>query len=204
MAIASSIRTLVLAAAGAASILAVAPIEAQAGHRHQRHSGGDEFVAGVAGFLLGTAIGGPRQPVYVSPPVVYVEPQPIYPQPVYGQPVYGQPVYGQPVYGQPVYSQPVYSDPGYLSAPSTPYPVYQEPVQRRPYSEIKRNRQYQHDDGPDVITYDETVGGIRQASAAEPWTPGWELWCSSKYRSFDRRSGTFLGYDGNRHFCRVK
>ncbi len=34
---------------------------------------------------------------------------------------------------------------------------------------------------------------------------GWEAWyahCSAKYRSFDPATGTYLGYDGNRHFCR--
>ena len=27
-------------------------------------------------------------------------------------------------------------------------------------------------------------------------------YCSAKYRSFDPRSGTFVGYDGERHRCR--
>jgi BA14K-like protein. len=35
----------------------------------------------------------------------------------------------------------------------------------------------------------------------EPWTPGWYRYCESRYRSFDPRSGTFMGYDGVRHFC---
>jgi hypothetical protein len=35
-----------------------------------------------------------------------------------------------------------------------------------------------------------------------PWTPAWYAYCRNKYRSFDPRSGTFLGYDGHRHFCR--
>lgn len=36
----------------------------------------------------------------------------------------------------------------------------------------------------------------------QPWTSEWYAYCSSKYRSFDPSSGTFLGYDGQRHFCR--
>lgn len=36
----------------------------------------------------------------------------------------------------------------------------------------------------------------------EPWSPAWYSYCSAKYRSFDPASGTFLGYDGRRHFCR--
>ncbi|MDM9621755.1 hypothetical protein A6U87_13125 [Rhizobium sp. AC44/96] len=35
----------------------------------------------------------------------------------------------------------------------------------------------------------------------EPWTPQWERYCSYRYRSFDPRSGTFIGNDGMSHFC---
>jgi hypothetical protein len=31
--------------------------------------------------------------------------------------------------------------------------------------------------------------------------PGWEAYCFSRYRSFDPISGTYLGYDGRRHYC---
>ena len=37
----------------------------------------------------------------------------------------------------------------------------------------------------------------------EPWSPQWYRYCSDRYRSFDARSGTFLGYDGQRHFCQA-
>lgn len=30
----------------------------------------------------------------------------------------------------------------------------------------------------------------------------WLDYCFSRYRSFDPRSGTYLGYDGRRHYCR--
>jgi hypothetical protein len=30
----------------------------------------------------------------------------------------------------------------------------------------------------------------------------WNNACSRRYRSFDRNSGTYLGYDGYRHYCR--
>jgi hypothetical protein len=36
----------------------------------------------------------------------------------------------------------------------------------------------------------------------EPWTEDWYAYCSSRYRSFNPRSGTYLGYDGYEHFCR--
>ena len=32
--------------------------------------------------------------------------------------------------------------------------------------------------------------------------PGWEAYCFSRYRSFDPISGTYLGYDGMRRYCR--
>jgi hypothetical protein len=31
--------------------------------------------------------------------------------------------------------------------------------------------------------------------------PDWEAYCFSRYRSFDPVSGTYLGYDGRRHYC---
>lgn len=35
-----------------------------------------------------------------------------------------------------------------------------------------------------------------------PYPPGWEAYCFSRYRSFDPYSGTYLGFDGRRHYCR--
>jgi hypothetical protein len=37
--------------------------------------------------------------------------------------------------------------------------------------------------------------------APPPWTPEWYSYCARKYRSFDARSGTFVGFDGYRHLC---
>lgn len=31
--------------------------------------------------------------------------------------------------------------------------------------------------------------------------PNWIEYCASRYRSFDPASGTYLGYDGYRHYC---
>ncbi|XSG81318.1 MAG: BA14K family protein [Methyloligella sp. ZOD6] len=33
------------------------------------------------------------------------------------------------------------------------------------------------------------------------WSPDWYAYCSSKYRSFNPRTGYFMGYDGRPHFC---
>ena len=35
----------------------------------------------------------------------------------------------------------------------------------------------------------------------EPWTQSWFDYCSQRYRSFNPRTGTFVGYDGLEHFC---
>ncbi len=34
-----------------------------------------------------------------------------------------------------------------------------------------------------------------------PGSPEWYAYCSNRYRSFDPRTGTFMGYDGLRHAC---
>ena len=36
---------------------------------------------------------------------------------------------------------------------------------------------------------------------AEPWTRGWYEYCSDRYRTFNSRTGTFTGNDGEQHFC---
>ncbi|TIS56801.1 BA14K family protein [Mesorhizobium sp.] len=36
---------------------------------------------------------------------------------------------------------------------------------------------------------------------AEPWTRAWYEYCSDRYRSFNARTGTFTGNDGEQHFC---
>ncbi|MEI9413208.1 BA14K family protein [Mesorhizobium salmacidum] len=36
---------------------------------------------------------------------------------------------------------------------------------------------------------------------AEPWTHEWYVYCSYRYRSFNPRTGTFTGYDGEQYFC---
>lgn len=38
-------------------------------------------------------------------------------------------------------------------------------------------------------------------TALEPWSAEWYDYCSERYRSFSPRSGTFVGYDGQEHFC---
>ncbi len=202
MAVAVKISGLVLGALVAFSVIAPAS-DASAGHRHNRHHNGDAaLIAGVAGVLLGAAIASP--PAYAVPQgqVIYVEPQPVYSQPVYSQPVYSQPVYGEPVYAQPVYDEPQYSG-------TDPYRVEpQERQIRRPLNHYQQPQPYSQprhkNHGPKVVTYDETIGGGGYGGSYEPWSESWMNYCSSKFRSFDPRTGTYKGYDGLRHFCVVR
>jgi hypothetical protein len=39
------------------------------------------------------------------------------------------------------------------------------------------------------------------AGYAQPWTRGWYEYCSDRYRTFNPRTGTFVGNDGEQHFC---
>ncbi len=36
------------------------------------------------------------------------------------------------------------------------------------------------------------------------WSPQWYRYCERRYRSFNPRTGYFLGYDGRYHFCRAR
>jgi hypothetical protein len=78
----------------------------------------------------------------------------------------------RPVYDEPVYDEPIYEEPAY----SRPVIVRPRPV--RPY-------------------YTE----YRDVGSLQPWSPEWYRWCGDTYRSFDPDNGTFVGYDGEQHFC---
>ena len=72
--------------------------------------------------------------------------------------------------------QPSYYNPGYDDG----YYRYRPAPVRRYYVE------------PRVVYADRYV---------EPWTRGWYEYCSDRYRTFNARTGTFTGYDGDQHFC---
>ncbi|MEL6201724.1 MAG: BA14K family protein [Pseudomonadota bacterium] len=42
---------------------------------------------------------------------------------------------------------------------------------------------------------------VYHTQSLEPWTPGWLAWCEERYRSFNKHTGTYRGYDGLDHFC---
>jgi hypothetical protein len=77
----------------------------------------------------------------------------------------------RPVYEYPIYDEPLYEETPYAS----PRPVVVRPRPARPY-------------------YTEVRG-------LEPWSAEWFRWCGDTYRSFDPDTGTFVGYDGDEHFC---
>lgn len=45
------------------------------------------------------------------------------------------------------------------------------------------------------------VGSQQQAEHARTADQSWDSYCAKKYRSYDRRSRTYMGYDGLRHYC---
>ena len=73
------------------------------------------------------------------------------------------------------------------------------PVRPRPDRNYFPPRPGEIGDNEPTVIYDGPV----QASA-EPWTPEWYDYCEGRYRSFDGDTGTYLGYDGQRHFCVVR
>lgn len=46
------------------------------------------------------------------------------------------------------------------------------------------------------------VGSQQEAEKARTADESWDSYCARKYRSYDRRSRTYLGSDGLRHYCR--
>ena len=45
------------------------------------------------------------------------------------------------------------------------------------------------------------VGSMEQAEHARTAPRSWDNYCARKYRNYDRRSRTYLGADGLRHYC---
>ncbi|MGO4133319.1 BA14K family protein [Rhizobium brockwellii] len=86
----------------------------------------------------------------------------------------------------PAYEERRYIDPAYEPDYYEPAPVYRAP--RRVYV-----------DQPQYVEQPRYYAPVR--TAVEPWSPQWERYCSYRYRSFDPRSGTYIGNDGRSHFC---
>lgn len=84
------------------------------------------------------------------------------------------------------------------SSRPAPGPVY-EPYPVDPYRHAPPPPVYDADPG----YYPEAPRPVTdyRVQTLQPWSPAWYDYCASRYRSFDPSSGTFAGYDGNRHFC---
>lgn len=97
----------------------------------------------------------------------------------YGRPYYGRRYYARPYYGRPYYR-------GYY----------------RPYYGY-----YDYDPGAAIAAgiVGLAAGAITSSAMAPPprrRSASWIAYCSRKYKSFNPRTGTYLGYDGRRHICR--
>jgi hypothetical protein len=53
---------------------------------------------------------------------------------------------------------------------------------------------------PDYDDYEPAYYGPA-AYGPPPWSADWYAYCSSRYRSFNARTGYFVGYDGVPRFC---
>ncbi|MBB4063421.1 BA14K family protein [Gellertiella hungarica] len=77
------------------------------------------------------------------------------------------------------------------------YPVYDEPVYDEPTYVYRTNRVI-----VEQPTYVERRRVVVEQPGLRPWTQSWLRYCSQRYRTFDPSTGTFVGYDGQEHFCR--
>ena len=46
------------------------------------------------------------------------------------------------------------------------------------------------------------VGSQQEAEHARTADESWDSYCARRYRSYDPRSRTYMGYDGVRHYCK--
>ena len=160
--------------------------QAQAGGRHK----GEIIAAGVIGLALGAIIAdSSRHRQYRADIIYYNQPAYVPPLPVlqYANPYY-QPYPGAGTYYDESYRNNSYDRPRDIAPHNhNNYRKITQPAPPRRYTE------------PKVITYNDT-----QSYNAEPWSTGWYNYCRNKFRSFNAKSGTYLGYDGKRHFCIAK
>ncbi|AYM64165.1 BA14K family protein [Agrobacterium fabrum] len=87
----------------------------------------------------------------------------------------------------------VYEEPDYRYYQPQPQPVYRPDPVYRPAPVYRAQPVY--DNNPGYYQPRRTYRTI------EPWTNAWYDYCSQRYRSFNSRSGTYVGNDGQRHFC---
>lgn len=180
-------KTTALILAATMTMGAALPVStANAGGKHK-----DAIIAaGVIGLALGAIIADSSNHrrrradhIYYNQPA-YVPPQPV---PRYND-TYYEPNPDAGAYYDDSYrdDQAAYNQPRVITPPRRNYQQVYQPAPIPPAR-------------PKVVRYNDSP-----AYNTEPWSSGWRSYCRNKFRSFDGKSGTYLGYDGKRHFCVVK
>ena len=199
----SSMNKATLTAMGTAFFIAgiVNAADVNAGHRkhyshNHNHNSGQIIGAGIVGLTIGALIANssynryqradhlynqqraysPPQPVFTSDDLYYADPLPL----------------DGNNYRRDNYRSKNYS----YQSENLPDPQAR-PQYDREYQRIPANQPRQLG-APKVIMYEEARADV---DTIEPWTPRWRSYCHNKFRSFNAKTGTFLGYDGKHHFC---
>lgn len=63
-------------------------------------------------------------------------------------------------------------------------------------------RRYYDDDGAALAAGILGLAAGAAIASGSGYRSDWHAYCASKYRSYNPRTGTYLGYDGRRHRCR--
>ncbi|MBL0371950.1 BA14K family protein [Rhizobium sp. KVB221] len=168
------LKTAVLGTAAIATLLTSVEF-ASAGDRYWRgrhHHGHYHNGAVAAGILGGVAAGVIVGSVLAEPREVYDDPDVVYADP----------------------------DGEYLG----PADEYDGPGDDE-YAAPRDRRELNDEAGDDGYFPDRPQRNQRYQQSArgglEPWSAEWRAYCSQRYQSFNNRTGTYRGYDGQDHFC---
>ncbi len=150
---------------------------------HRFHAG-TAFAVGAIGATVGVIVNGINHHRYRNANNIY-----------YGQPVYIPPL---PVIQVPRTYYPTVRRGAYLPSPFLG--GYVHPYPARAYKKAKRIRPVyrKSNAAPKVIKFN---SAYNKSGAYAPWSAGWKSYCRAKFKSFNAKSGTYMGYDGRRHFC---
>lgn len=86
-----------------------------------------------------------------------------------------------------------------LKKPEQPQIIYQPMPQRQVVYQEVPQEVYQQVPETQIIYESQSTATYQPLQ--QPWTRGWLQYCKKKYRSFNPKTGTFRGYDGQDHFC---
>ena len=183
------IKVAVLGAAAAATLLTSFEFAAardrypywRNGH-HGHYNNGRWVAAGVlgavaAGVIVGSALAEPE------PDVVYEAPRRV---------VVDEGPYAEPEYGEP--------EAEYVGRVGD---VDAQDRYAEPQDDGMRDQAQGDDYFPDKPQPRRTQRDQNYAARGtmEPWTAEWRAYCAERYQSFNSRTGTYTGYDGQSHFC---